>query len=57
MIYFQYTEAALDMCSYKKMFWKYVVNLQKNTRAEVLFYTSALVSSCKFVPYFKNNFF
>ena len=31
------TKAALRNCSYKKMFWKYVVNLQENIHAEVQF--------------------
>ena len=30
-------EAALQRCSYKKLFWKYVANLQENTHAEVQF--------------------
>ena len=30
-------EAALQRCSYKKMFWKYAANLQENTHAEVWF--------------------
>ena len=29
------TDAALQMCSYKMMFWKYAANLQENTHAEV----------------------
>ena len=29
------SEAALDRCSYKKLFWKYAENLQENTHAEV----------------------
>ena len=28
-------EAAIKRCSYKKMFWKYVENLQENTHVEV----------------------
>ena len=32
-IYF--TEATIQRCSYKKVFWKYAANLQKNTHAEV----------------------
>ena len=31
------TEAALQRCSYKEVFWKYAVNLQENTHAEVRF--------------------
>ena len=31
------TEAAIQRCSLKKMFWKYVANLQENTHAEVWF--------------------
>ena len=30
-------EAALQNCSYKKMFRKYATNLQENNRAEVWF--------------------
>ena len=32
-----YLEAALLMCSYTKLFWKYAANLQENTHAEVRF--------------------
>ena len=32
-----YSEAALQSCSYKKVFWKYAANLQENTHAEVWF--------------------
>ena len=35
-------EAALQRCSYKKMFWKYTANLQKNAPAEVWFQQSCL---------------
>ena len=31
------TESALQRCSYKEVFWKYAVNLQENTHAEVRF--------------------
>ena len=31
------SEAALERCSYKKVFWRYASNLQKNTHAEVWF--------------------
>ena len=31
------SEAALQRCSYKKLFWKYAANLQENAHAEVLF--------------------
>ena len=31
----EYPEAALERCSYKKVFWKYAANLQENTYAEV----------------------
>ena len=31
------SEAALQMCSYKKVFWKYAANLQENTHAKVRF--------------------
>ena len=31
------SEAAIQMCSWEKMFWKYAVNLQENTHAEVWF--------------------
>ena len=30
-------ESALQRCSYKEVFWKYAVNLQENTHAEVRF--------------------
>ena len=30
------TEAATQRCSWEKMFWKYAINLQENTHAEVL---------------------
>ena len=30
-------EAALQKCSYEKVFWKYAVNLQENIPAEVRF--------------------
>ena len=32
------TEAAIQMCSYKKVFWKYAANLHEKTHAEVLLY-------------------
>ena len=32
---FTKTEAATTSCSWKKVFWKYVANLQENTHAEV----------------------
>ena len=31
------TEASFQKCSYKKLFWKYEVNLQETTYAEVWF--------------------
>ena len=31
----QNSEVAVRRCSYEKVFWKYVANLQKNTHAEV----------------------
>ena len=31
------SEAALQRCSYEKVFWKYVVDLPENTHAEVRF--------------------
>ena len=31
------TEAATQGCSWEKVFWKYAVNLQENTHAEVQF--------------------
>ena len=44
-----FTEAALQRCSYEKVFWKYAANLEENTHAEVYWnYTSACVFSCKF---------
>ena len=33
----QGTEAATQMCSWEKVFWKYAANLQENNYAEVLF--------------------
>ena len=32
-----YSEAALQRCFYKKLFWKYAANLQENTHVEVWF--------------------
>ena len=32
-----YSEVATHRCSYKKVFWKYAVNLKENTHAEVRF--------------------
>ena len=32
-----YPEAAIQRCSYEKVFWKYAENLQDNTHAEVWF--------------------
>ena len=37
MPYEIYSEAALPRYSYKKVFWKYTVNLQENTHTEVWF--------------------
>ena len=34
---FDIAEAALQRCSWKKVFWKYTANLQGNTYAEVWF--------------------
>ena len=53
--------AAIQRCSYKKVFWKYVTNFQENTHAECDFklywnHTSAQVFSCKFDAYFHNTF-
>ena len=31
------TEAALQRCSYEKVFWKYVADLQESTHTEVRF--------------------
>ena len=31
------TEAALQICSYKKEFWKYTANLQENTHGKKRF--------------------
>ena len=31
------SEAALQWCSYEKVFWKYAANLQQNTHAEMRF--------------------
>ena len=35
--YSQSTEAAIQRCSYEKVFWKYAANSQENTHAEVWF--------------------
>ena len=32
-----YSEAVAQRCYVKKMFWKYAVNLQENTHAEIWF--------------------
>ena len=52
------SKAALQRCSYEKLFWKYAVHSQENTHAEVWFqsnckatfrnHTLAWVFSCKF---------
>ena len=34
---FPFTEAAVQRCSYEKVFWKYTANLQDNTHAKVWF--------------------
>ena len=34
---FIFTEAATQMCSREKVFWKYAASLQENTHAEVRF--------------------
>ena len=46
-------------CSLKKVFWKYVANLQENTHAKQLYWnhTSAWVFFCKFAAYFLNTLF
>ena len=33
----KWSEAALQRCSYEKVFWKHAENLQENTLAEVWF--------------------
>ena len=33
-------EAAIQRCSYEKVFWKYAANLQENTHAEMRFQQS-----------------
>ena len=57
--------AATQRCSYKKVSWKYVENLQENTHAEVALpnfaelywnYISPWLFSCKFAAYFHNSF-
>ena len=35
MLLLCYTEASLQGCFYKKVFWKYAANLQESTYAEV----------------------
>ena len=32
-----YTEAAIQRCFYKTLFWKFAANFQESTHAEVLF--------------------
>ena len=59
------TEASLQRCFYKKVFWKYAENLQENTHADVDFsknakqlywnHTTARVFACKFTAYFQNT--
>ena len=54
-----HTEAAVQKCSWEKVFWKYAANLQENTHAKLRFYwnhTSAWVFSCKFAACFQNIF-
>ena len=41
------SEAALVRCSYEKLFWKYVANLQKNIQAKVWFLWSCFLSTWK----------
>ena len=56
---FHLTEAAIQRCSYKKVFWKIAANSQENTHAEVRtseVRTSAWMFSCKFAAYFQNTF-
>ena len=58
------TEAAVQRCSWEKVFWIYAENLQENTHSEVRFnkvamqlywnYSSAWVFSSKFAAYFQN---
>ena len=60
------TEAAIQRCSWEKVFWKYAANLQENTmlkcdfnEAAIQLYwsrTLAWVLSCKFAAYFQNTF-
>ena len=35
-------EAALERCSYKKVFWNYAANVQENSHAEVRFNLSEI---------------
>ena len=39
-VIFKRTEAALQRCSYKKVFWKYLANLLENTHVEVWYQSS-----------------
>ena len=32
-----FSEAAIQRCSYEKVFWKYIANLQENIHTEVRF--------------------
>ena len=41
---FNITEAAIQRCSYKKVFWKYTANLLESTHAEVWFQAILLKS-------------
>ena len=61
-----HSEAAVQRCSQKKMFWKNAANLQESTHDEVQFqwifkqlywnHTLAWMFSCKFAAYFQNIF-
>ena len=63
-IYF--TEAAIQRCSYKKVFWKYAANfgrtpMPKCDYGELVLHlywnrTTAWVISCRFAAYFQNTF-
>ena len=60
------TKAALQRCSYKTVFWKYLANLQEppipkcdfNKVAKQLYWNYALawVFSCQFAAYLQSNF-
>ena len=57
---FNRSEAAVQWCSYEKVFWKYVVNLPENTHAELYWnrtYATLLKSHlCAYATLLKSHF-